>query len=372
MPPLNLLIKPASSLCNMRCQYCFYADVSQNRETPSYGMMDEETLELLVQRAFTYATGSVGFAFQGGEPTLVGLPFYRKLIQLQKQYNTRGLPVSNSIQTNGLLLDETWAAFFAEHRFLVGLSLDGTKEAHNALRIDSQGQGTYDAVTSAAALLKRFGVDFNILCVVNNFVARHPQKVYQQLRQYQYLQFIPCLDSFSGKREAFSLTPQRYGAFLNATFDLYYRDFMAGNYVSVRNFDNYVRMLQGAPPESCAMNGICTCYFVVEAEGSVFPCDFYVLDRWKLGNIQENSLTELLNSPKATEFVESSKTRAASCNSCPWLRLCRGGCRREREPLADGNLSLNRFCESYRTFFAHSTEKLYQIARLSRSGGRPL
>lgn len=282
MPPVNLLIKPASSMCNMRCKYCFYADVSKNWKTEFYGMMNEDTLEILVKRVFEYATGYAGFAFQGGEPTLAGFGFYRNLIALQERYNTRKIPVYNSIQTNGFGLNEEWAKFFADHHFLVGLSMDGIKEAHDALRLDAQGSGTYEAVAKSAALLERFGVPFNILCVVNHFVARHPQKVYQNLKKYRYLQFIPCLDSFEGEKENYSLSSSRYGEFLKATFDLYYRDFLSGNYVSVRNFDNYIRMLQGYPPESCGMNGICSCQFVVEGDGSVFPCDFYVLDRWKL------------------------------------------------------------------------------------------
>lgn len=365
MPPVNLLIKPASSLCNMRCKYCFYADVSRNRDTLSYGRMEEDTLETLVKRAFEYATGYAGFAFQGGEPTLAGLNFYRKLIELQNKYNTRNLPVYNSIQTNGYALNEEWAAFFAEHHFLVGLSLDGTKEAHNALRLDAKGEGTYDTVVRSTALLEQAGVDFNILCVVNNYVARHPQKVYNNLKKYRYLQFIPCLDDFDGEKESFSLTPQRYGTFLKTTFDLYYQDFMAGNYVSIRNFDNYVRMLQGYPPESCAMNGVCTCYFVIEGDGSVFPCDFYVLDQWKLGNVHRDSLSDLVRSQKAQEFVSMSRHRSDACMTCPYYRLCRGGCRREREPFTDNRPGLNRFCESYKILFSHGISRMLEIAGMA-------
>lgn len=364
MPPVNLLIKPASSLCNMRCKYCFYADVSRNRDTMSYGIMEEDTLEFLVKQAFDYATGYAGFAFQGGEPTLAGLPFYRKLIALQQKYNSRNLPVYNSIQTNGYALNEEWAAFFAEHHFLVGLSMDGTRDVHDALRVDANGEGTYDIVAKSAALLERFGVSFNILCVVNNYVARHPQKVYNNLKQYKFLQFIPCLDDFDGEKRPFSLTPQRYGSFLKATFDLYYQDFMAGNYVSIRNFDNYVRMLQGYLPESCAMNGVCTCYFVIEGDGSVFPCDFYVLDQWKLGNIRDESLSDLLKSGTARDFVSASRHRADACTVCPYFRLCRGGCRREREPFVEEKPGLNRFCESYKSFFAYSTHRMQQMAAM--------
>ena len=362
MPPVNLLIKPASSLCNMRCKYCFYADVSRNRDTLSYGRMEEETLETLVKRAFEYATGYAGFAFQGGEPTLAGLNFYRKLIELQNKYNTRNLPVYNSIQTNGYALNEEWAAFFSEHHFLVGLSLDGTKEAHNALRLDAKGEGTYDTVVRSAALLEQAGVDFNILCVVNNYVARHPQKVYNNLKKYRYLQFIPCLDDFDGEKESFSLTPQRYGMFLKTTFDLYYQDFMAGNYVSIRNFDNYIRMLQGYPPESCAMNGVCTCYFVIEGDGSVFPCDFYVLDQWKLGNIREDSFEAMEEARRASGFVAWSARLPEECKACRWLMLCRNGCRRNREPVTADGTGKNYFCSAYQNFLEYAYPRLQQLA----------
>ena len=182
MPSLHLLIKPASSLCNMRCKYCFYSDVSNSREVKSYGMMEDDTLETLVKRAFEYADESVGFAFQGGEPTLVGLSFYERLIALEKTYNTKKIPVYNSIQTNGYAVDDSFAAFFAKHNFLVGLSLDGTKESHDALRVDAEGNGTFGRVLKTAELFQRHGVQFNILCVVNNFVARYPKEVYRQLR----------------------------------------------------------------------------------------------------------------------------------------------------------------------------------------------
>ena len=191
MPPLNLMIKPASSLCNMRCASCFYNDVSHHRSRASLGMMTLDTLEMTVKHAFAYATGYVSFVFQGGEPTLAGLDFYKHLVTLQGKYNTRSIPVHYAIQTNGYLIDDDWADFLATHQFLVGLSLDGTRETHDRLRKDAEGNGTYDTVTRAARALERHGAAFNILCVVNEGVARDPQKIYDALKPYRYLQFIP-------------------------------------------------------------------------------------------------------------------------------------------------------------------------------------
>lgn len=363
MPSLNLLIKPASSLCNMRCKYCFYGDVAEMRSFTSFGMMSKDTLEMLVKRAFEYADGQVGFAFQGGEPTLAGIGFYRDLIDLQKQYNVKNIPVSNSIQTNGYLIDDEWAEFFAKNAFLVGLSLDGTKEAHDSIRIDAAGKGTFDRVSRAATILQKHHVEFNTLCVVNNFVARYPKKVYENLKKYRYIQFVACLDPFEGEKQLYSLKEDRYASFLKQTFDLYYRDFLNGSYVSVRNFDNYINILLRRPPENCAMSGFCTCYGVVEGDGSVYPCDFYVLDQWRLGNIHNESLAEMLSNDQAKRFVESSLQVSESCRNCRYYPLCRGGCRRDREPFEDGVPQLNRHCRAYKEFFDYSIDRMLEMAK---------
>jgi len=363
MPPLNLMIKPASSLCTMRCAYCFYNDVAQSRKQASLGMMTLDVLEETVKKAFAYATGYMSFIFQGGEPTLAGLDFYRHLLTLQDKYNTHRIPVHNAIQTNGLLIDDEWADFLASHRFLVGLSLDGTKEIHDRLRKDVQGNGTYDTVVHAAQILERHGVAFNILCVVNGKAAREPKKVYDSLKSYRYLQFIPCLDSFGGEKKDFSLTEAQYTDFLCRTFELYYEDFMRGQYVSIRNFDNYVHMLLGHPPESCAMSGQCTCSPVVEADGSVYPCDFYALDEWCLGRIQTHTFGEMMTSAVARRFVSISCHVSDPCKSCRYAMLCRGGCRREREPMIQGRPSLNRFCQAYKVFFEKHLPQLKAIAQ---------
>ena len=359
MPPLNLLIKPASSLCNMRCKYCFYKDVSAHRETPSYGVMTEDVLEAVVRRAFEYADGFTGFAFQGGEPTLAGLDFYKQLISFQSKYNKNNIKVINSIQTNGYLTDEEWAEFFAEHDFLVGLSLDGIRDAHDALRVDAEGRGTYDTVIKAAETLKKHGVRFNILCVVSELAARHPKKVYNSLKKYKYLQFIPCLDPFDGQRSRFSLTEERYAEFLKQTFDLYYDDIIHGCDISVRNFDNYIGTLSGQSPESCDMNGRCTCYCAVEADGSVYPCDFYVLDEWKIGNVSDDGFDKMINSDTAKRFVSGSYEVHNDCKACRYYKLCRGGCRRDREPLP----SLNRHCKAYKEFFDSKIGKMFELAK---------
>ena len=173
-PPLHLLIKPASGNCNLRCKYCFYADITEKREIPSFGMMTEETLETVVKKALLSGAPEVTFAFQGGEPTLVGLPFYRRLMQLQAQYNEKHIPIHNAIQTNGILMDDEWAAFFAENRFLVGLSMDGTEAANDLHRVDAKGDGTHKRLMQVVRLFKKHKVEFNILlglCVGHDTLA---------------------------------------------------------------------------------------------------------------------------------------------------------------------------------------------------------
>ena len=364
LPPLSLLIKPASDLCNARCGYCFYTDVSSHRDTKSRGLMQPEVLEALVRRALAEAEGFCSFTFQGGEPTLAGLDFFRRLPELEQKYNVRGLPIRHAIQTNGLTLDEEWARFLRENHFLAGLSIDGTRELHDALRPDAEGNGTYARAVRAAALLERHQVEYNVLCVVNNAVARHPQRVYAALRKYRYLQFIPCLDGLDGQRMPWSLEPERYGEFLKGVFDGYYADFFSGAPVSVRGFDNYVGMLLGRPPESCGMSGVCACGFVTEADGSVYPCDFYALDEYRLGDVRTDSFEALRNA--AEPFLRPSRLIHGDCRRCEWFPLCRGGCRRERETAPDGSAGKNRLCAAYRSFFAYAYPRMQRLAAAVR------
>ncbi len=376
MKSLSLLIKPASGNCQLRCRYCFYENVSESRETSYYGLMTLDTLDLLVKKAIAETTDHCTFAFQGGEPTLAGLDFYRELIRLQEKYRAEfqkiSLVIHNAIQTNGMLLDDDWCAFLAQHKFLVGLSLDGDKDIHDLNRIDAQGKGTYTRAMKAAKLLEKHQVEFNILVVVTRQLARRAKHIYHTLVKngFRYLQFIPCIDDF-GKEPGsspFSLTAERYGDFLKTLFDEWYKDFMAGQYISIRHFDNWIHMLQGQPPETCSMSGRCTCYGVVEADGSVYPCDFYVLDPWKLGTVQENTFEEMLTCQLAEDFLQASWPVASKCQACKYYPICRGGCRRDREPLLAGEgqeASLNIYCDAYLAFFDHALGQMQQIARMT-------
>lgn len=367
MQNVHILIKPASGNCNLDCKYCFYRDLGEKRAQKSFGFMEEQTLEAVIKAGFSCAARECAFAFQGGEPTLAGLPFFEKAVALQKKYNTKKIAVHNALQTNGLGLDAKWAEFFKENHFLVGLSLDGVAETHDHNRVDPSGGGTFSRVMETVRLFEKYGVEYNILTVVNRQTAKDVNRIYAFFKEnnLKYLQFIPCLDPYGeapGQRD-YSLTPRSYGEFLIALFDLWYQDIESGQPVFIRQFENYLEMLLGLPPESCGMRGVCGFQHVIEADGSVYPCDFYVLDEYRLGNLNVHTLDEINGKRKEIGFIEASAVIAPKCASCEYFPLCRGGCRRHRPFGKDGTPGLNLFCESYEMFFAHAALKLRALAR---------
>lgn len=362
MPPLNLLIKPASGRCNMRCRYCFYADETARREVKDYGIMQEDTLEIIIRKALAQAEFKCTFGFQGGEPTLCGLDFYRRAVELQKKYNVKGLQIENALQTNGLLIDDAWAQFLAENKFLVGLSVDGCASVHNKNRVDAKGEGTLSRVLAAAKLLEKYKCDFNVLTVVTDDTARKTDLIYDFFARHnlRWQQYIPCLDAF-GEADGW-LTAEGYALFLKKLFDRWADDVMNGRFIYIRQFENYIGMLLGRPAESCGMMGCCTMQYVVEADGGVYPCDFYVLDKYRLGSFTDMSFEEIDRKRQEMRFIEDSAEKDEACRACPWYPLCRGGCRRDRD-IGDGVLSRSRLCEAYKEFFPYALPRLQLIAR---------
>lgn len=348
MPPLSIMIKPASSACNLRCKYCFYCDVAENREDFSFGCMNEETAERLIKSALDFANGdSIAFAFQGGEPLIAGKEYFEFFTRTVKMYNKRKSEIFYSIQTNGTLVDAEWADFFTENKFLVGLSLDGDFKA-NRFRVDANGQNSFYKILKAAEIFKNHKTEFNILTVLTGTCADDAERIYKYFRSkgFRYLQFIPCLRPFGDKSESeLYMTPEQYADFLIRIFNLYVKDFVRGNYMSIRYFDNLVRMSLSQQPEQCGVCGHCSHQFVVEGNGNVYPCDFYCTDEWLLGNINTSQLEALANSPKAIEFIRQSLPVPQKCKSCRYFPLCRaGGCKRQRED--------RDYCKAYRKFFS--------------------
>ena len=368
MSHLNVLIKPVSGNCNLNCRYCFYRDEMKHRaEAP--GVMSVSTLEKIIQNLCAGCTDSCVIGFQGGEPLLAGLPFFRKVIEFVNKYNANHMKVAYTIQTNGTLVDSAWADFFAENDILVGLSLDGTKAIHERWR----GKGTYERVLHAAEVMDRAGVQYNILTVVTADLARAVREVYADYKKkkFRYLQFIGCLDPLgeSPGLHPYSLTPELYAGFMKTLFDLWYQDLLEGHETYIREFNDIAAKLAGRRTDSCNRNGCCSMQNVIEADGSVYPCDFYVMEPYRIGKFTEEEAAELYKKGLASAFVVSSRVQSPECARCGFFTLCRGGCRRERLLLQNGALGPQRFCAAYKTFFAYSVDRFMLIAEWMKQTG---
>lgn len=366
MPPISVMIKPSSGMCNMSCEYCFYCDEAQKRKKQFYGLMSESTLQNVVKKTMHEAEGVVNFIFQGGEPTLRGIDFFEKVVAYQKQFNEKGLRVYNFLQTNGFLLDADWCRFLKENGFLVGVSVDGIKETHDLYRLDKAGYPTYERILNNIKLLDLWQVDYNILTVVNQSVAKNVREIYESYQKNGWLfqQYIPCIDPLEAQRgkKAYALQPEQYGEFMIQLFHLWYADWNLGKEPYIRQFDNYIAILVGLQPEACEHRGKCGIQNVVEADGSVYPCDFYMTDEYKIGNYNEDQLSEINQRRIDIGFIESSEMLSKQCQSCRYYCLCRGGCKRYRDENKFDHTYQNYFCKSYQMFFETCMEKLQIIA----------
>lgn len=366
MKHISVMLKPASSLCNLRCRYCFYANVSDSREVRSFGVMKQETAGKIIENIFsgTKSGDMVTLAFQGGEPTLAGLEFFHFFTAEVRrvQGKTR---ISYAFQTNGILLDEEWCAFFREHNFLVGLSLDAMQSNHDLNRVDASGKGTYADVRRAKALLEKYGVQYNVLTVLTNALARHPQQVWNFLcrEDIRYVQFIPCLGELNGEASRYSLTSERFASFYIQLFKLWSEHFERGEYRSIKLFDDLINLLTDGRCSACGLTGQCMPQIVVEADGSVYPCDFYALDEYRAGNLAESSIEEIYCQKTMTEFQTRPTGTLALCEECPYRPICGGGCPRMRREVCGSPDA--KSC-GYRLFLESSLPKLQLFARNER------
>ena len=349
MPPLSIMIKPASSLCNMRCKYCFYHDVTDYRDVKSFGFMNNDTARNIIKKALDFADGeSISFAFQGGEPTLCGVEFFKTFCDTVNELNNKNSTIYYGLQTNGTLIDNKWAKFFKDNNFLIGLSLDGDF-SNNSFRIDEKGNNAYYKITKAAEILTKNNVDFNILTVLTGKCADNIDDILSYFKEkgFKYLQFIPCLRPFGDNSESeLYMTPGQYTNFLIHGFNFYVKEYVRDNYTSIRYFDNLVHLYLGNPTEQCGTCGHCMHQFVAEGNGNIYPCDFYCTDEWLLGNInnEKENFDTLAHCDKAIEFLRESLKIKEECKKCRLYPLCRGGgCKRSRED--------RDYCESYKAFF---------------------
>lgn len=349
--PLSILVKPASGRCSMRCSYCFYRDEQGRRQDADRGMMDEGTFGLILEKAFREGEGQISIAFQGGEPTLRGIGFFEDAFRMAAEMNVRNVPVQWSFQTNGLALDEIWCSLFRRNHVLVGLSVDGTRAAHDRFRKDAAGRGTYGRAVRAAELLAEHGVPFNVLTVVTSALAGQAREMYRDYacRGWMWQQYIPCLDRLGtegGASFPWHLGEEEYAEFLCGLFDCWRVDVLEGSAPHIRQLDNWMGILLGRAPEACDMRGACSVQYAFEADGSCYPCDFFMLDPFCLGNIEETGFAGFDRERERLGFIGRSAALPQRCQRCRYAFLCRGGCARARD--AEG---LFVRCDAMQLFF---------------------
>jgi len=353
---LSFLIKPASSACNLACDYCFYRDEAKHRDTPCHPMMEMPVVEALLDKSLAVAD-AVAYAFQGGEPVLAGLPWFERFFALAERKNIRHIPVSYALQTNATMIDDAWAEFLARHHVLVGVSLDGFPRLNNIHRRKQDGSRSSEDVMRGVDCLRRHHAEFNVLTVVTRDVANNIDRIwdYYQSQGFVYQQYIPCIDPI-GEGDVF-LDEESYGEFLINLGRKWISSFATGNPVSIRLFDNFMAILCGFPVEACDMKGRCSVQYVIEGGGAVYPCDFYCTDSYYLGSITNDSLKEIDGRREEMSFIASSHNATPACETCTYLFLCRGGCKRYRR--GDGAF---RFCKSYQRLFDALLPDMKQLA----------
>jgi len=363
----SVLVKPVSADCNLACKYCFYLPKSKLYPESERHQMSERVLRELIAQFMLLSWDRVSFCWQGGEPTLAGLNFYKQVVKYQSLFWVPGQLVENSLQTNGVLIDREWARFLARYRFLVGVSLDGPEKLHNYYRRSQIGHPTYHRVMKGVKWLKMYNVDFNVLVLLNDRNVEHPEQLYRFLlgQGFRHLQFIPCVekDPETARVKAFSVTPEQYGRFLCRVFDEWTREGVPRVYV--RELDDLLIAYVAGDAPSCPFSSECGRYLVVEYNGDVYPCDFYVDSQWLLGNLTEQRLEEIIRNRKFAEFKAKKLFLAQKCHHCSWWKYCRGACPRHWYDLG---LDHNYFCISYRMLFEHAHRKLLDLKSFVQRG----
>jgi uncharacterized protein len=390
----HAMAKPAGATCNLDCTYCYYLSKHDLPGGPGPGAMDDEVLERYIAGYIASVTADeVVFTWQGGEPTLRGLGFFEKVVALERKHAKPGQRIENDLQTNGVLLDVAWAKFLKAHRFLVGLSIDGPRDVHDAIRVAKGGAPTFDAVAAAAQLLKRHGVRFNTLTCVHRYNATRPLDVYRFLRRElgsTTLQFIPIVEPRDFRTAApqtwdvsqlpivgtprsrpghpasvvtdWSVDPEEYGDFLCKVWDEWMRRDVGKALV---NFcETLVVQHMGEPTQTCVFAEVCGKGVAVEHDGSVYSCDHYVYPEYRLGNVRTEALGDLVFSPRQVKFgYDKSDMLPNYCRACPFLTDCWGECPKNRfVRTRDGEPGLNYLCPGLRRFFAHAAPQAEKLA----------
>ncbi len=392
------MAKPSGSICNLGCSYCFYLEKEHLYPDTRRFRMSPEVLETYVCDYIAAQPGpQVSFAWQGGEPTLMGVEFFRQAVALQARH-ANGKTIENAFQTNGVLLDDEWGEFLAANKFLVGISIDGPRHLHDAYRIDKGGQPTFDRVMAGLAVLKKHRVEFNTLTTLHRKNATQPLEVYRFLREFGsgFMQFIPIVEraapdqiqtpglwlapppdhaeaaELDGQVTQWSVRPADFGKFLCTIFDEWVRQDVGR--IFVQQFDAALANWIGEPASICLFSENCGRAMAIEHNGDIFSCDHYVYPAYKLGNLCETPLAALADDPRQTAFGEAkSKSLPRYCRECPVRFACHGECPKHRFlRTPDGEPGLNYLCAGYKQFFHHIEPAMNTMAAMLRSGRAPL
>lgn len=359
----SLLIKPTSADCNLSCSYCFYLKKYGIYPETKRHRMKDEVLEHTISSYMNTSQPVYYFGWQGGEPTLMGLKFFEKVVECQKKYGRRGAIVSNGLQTNATLINDSLAALLSKYKFLVGVSIDGPKEMHDQNRTNIKGHGSHADVLRGIATLKSHGVEFNALVVVNSSNVQHPKEIYRYLCDLEiyYHQYIPCVEfDNTGQPRSFTISGKQWGTFLCGIFDEWIRKDTRN--VSIRLFDSILGHMMNCQYRMCFQGGRCNRYFVVEYNGDVYPCDFFVEPPNRLGNILNNTWQELSGSAKYRSFGRQKADWNSRCHRCDFLRFCSGDCLKHRFYNNKDSQTLSWLCTGWKTFYHHTLSSFEKIA----------
>lgn len=359
---ISLLLKPISGLCNLSCAYCFYRRVKDlYPEIPA--KMSRPAAETVIRKTLFADAPTNSFCWQGGEPLLMGLDFFRDAVAFQKKYARPGQAIENSIQTNGLFLDDQWCEFLRKENFLVGISLDGPAPIHDFYRKDHAQKGTFTEVMQSIGLMKKHGVEFNILCLLTDRNIKSPVELYNFFRShdFKFLQFINCFenDDTSGMLKSFSVRGEETGEFYIKLFDKWFgKDFFD---VSIRFFEDILLYLVDGIKVSCCYNNKCSGYLVVEHNGDCYPCDFFVFREWKIGNLIESGIRTIMSSPLRSRFAFLKADLPEACRECRIVTFCMGDCTRFRYLPETGYRNVSEYCTAIRRVYHHIELHLPEI-----------
>jgi len=372
----HIMAKPTGSACNLHCDYCFFLKKEKLYPGSSFRMSEEVHEAYIRQLLEAHQVPRVTVAWQGGEPTLMGLDFFRRSVELQRRFAKPGACIENTFQTNGILLNDEWCQFFHENNFLIGLSLDGPSELHDFHRKDKGGHGTFDRVLRAARLLQKYNVEFNILCTVNSKNSNHPLDVYRFFRdelRAHYIQFIPIVerDNETGYQEGSKVTdrsvqPEQFGRFLIGIFDEWVKKDVGSTFVL--NFDGALAGWLGMAGTVCIFGPTCGLGMALEHNGDLYSCDHFVEPDHYLGNILKTPMVDLVASEKQQRFGQDKKDRLPrACRECEVLHICNGECPKNRFlKTSDGEPGRNYLCAGYKAFFKHADKPMRIMADLLR------